>query len=552
MFEGLVLPLTVALNLVFYSAVQCEPIFVEQPEDADFTEGTNAVLHCKIDGMIGDKSEYRVIWQMNNTEDSYKYIHGRERYVYQERYNQQGQHNLTIHNVVPRDAGHYRCLLYSGSHFIMWSRLAAVQVTPPQFRQHPGHKVAIKGDSVVLSCEIDNLNSDMFVVHWMKGVYTISHDRRILNPTMLGIPNIKSRYHVRGEVGSGVFDLEIQEVKQEDSGNFTCVIYRRNEPYYATKSDTVTVSVVSAPRIYPSCHVLNPRDSFVEGNDIVIACLSRNSGDGVQLFWRKDGEDKKGSLIRPDRVDVLDTWSLSANDDGAYISCVEEHFNLDKDKLCTIGPIDVKFSPIVSLSRISDKGQVADNLTFTCSAKANPTVLDYTWHVNHKPVSEALLHGQYDILEKSDRQILKLRVNLKDYTNFHIGCQATNMVGTSAAVSTIKLDGEETEHATEVDTSMISESGANHQVGIVTDSPDCMSVSLALTVASAMFFLGAFSVIGLRWCRSRYKRYREGEQMTKSNVNVKKNNDIGLNTNLCASGKESGNNTDKFVKVDSY
>ncbi|XP_070568244.1 cell adhesion molecule DSCAM-like [Ptychodera flava] len=403
-----------ALNIVLkFNALYADP-FVYGPSDTTAIAGTTATMSCKLAHH----------WKDFNTVDWY--VDGSS-VAFRRSKNNNGVHTLTIVGVNKTDEGNYTCVFRGVSSST--AQLQVLQIPKPSLVEQPVSVQSLRDKDIRFDCKIKNFNADYMEVYWIKGHEIVA---QTIRPNTDLLPMEDSRYAIQTEREAGYhnFKLRIREVTVYDSGYFQCRVLLVGQRYILF-SDSAKLFVIHPPHSqYPRCSLRKPKPVYEENDNIVTDCMTRGGNAPVSLSWSKNERKWNSSLVtyihRNHYMYTRRTWELSPDDNGAVITCTLEGDAILTDRKCTIGPLVVRFKPILSINPRIDRVNCGEVASITCSARANPIVSKYRWLIDDKVISDS--DSRFEVVHAKHETSLKLYNSLgtPGTVSVNITCEVIN------------------------------------------------------------------------------------------------------------------------------
>ena len=228
-----------------------------------------------------------------------------------------------------------------------------------------------------------------------------------------------------GEAGRD-WNLEILNVTLEDDGKYQCQV-GATEVAQPIRSRYALVRVLSPPQ--PPVLTAGPELVLRDGKTALVQCISKGGKPASAIRWRRNGElintgvlEKIEKLNRSSEFITVSTltFPVSANMTGDSLECEASHEAEDVARTVSTN-IHVEFAPMVSLAADTETIYEGDSVKLTCSARANPALIEYHWSLGGKELVEG--RGAREVVLLVDR-------------NFHgkkVSCFARNTKGENMA-----------------------------------------------------------------------------------------------------------------------
>ncbi|XP_073669092.1 neural cell adhesion molecule L1.1 [Paramisgurnus dabryanus] len=216
-------------------------------------------------------------------------------------------------------------------------------------------------------------------------------------------------------------NLQISNVSQEDSGNYTCSVRDSNMAISAILEVFKRTKIVTPPQ-----HL-----RVVRGNDAVLQC--KYSVDHqlkhLTIQWKKDGH-KIAASVNDEKYTEYPNGSLKVTDvqiqDSGEYGC-EISTELDSDDAS--GSITVQDKPGAPLSvEISEKRERSVTLTWTAGDENNSPVFEYIIEMKEEQCTDASIWREY---ERVHQDIKQIEIHLQPFCKYHFRVRAVNEIGNS-------------------------------------------------------------------------------------------------------------------------
>ncbi|XP_077980081.1 hemicentin-1-like [Glandiceps talaboti] len=166
---------------------------------------------------------------------------------------------------------------------------------------------------------------------------------------------------------------------------------------------TETKSIPGAE--YPLCSSDERLDMINEQGEypIIITCESQGGDPPSQLTWVRGDQsvDFRYTVYTEMKISTATyEWIATRDDSGTVFTCIESHERLSAVRTCTIGPIDVKYSPVITVQPDTVDAIPGVTLSFTCQVSANPEPSSLSWYFDnstHVPDSRRFLVFETEI-----------------------------------------------------------------------------------------------------------------------------------------------------------
>lgn len=246
--------------------------------------------------------------------------------------------------------------------------------------------------------------------------------------------------------------ITIGDVQLSDDGEYTCSIFTM-----PVRTARATVTVLGVP----GKPVITGFEGAVqEGGKVTLTCTSSGSKPPAKLHWYRDHVEIQG---RPDVVESNPneptytvtselTLSVSRDDNDALIACAVDHPSIANGDKRTEQPLNVLFSPRVSIHPESDLPREGEKFYLQCVGNGNPEPNAFVWRRKE---------GELPPLAKVDGAFLRFE-SLNKSDNGVYECQADNGIGMGDVAHTLLVQ-EAGENAADP-TAMSTGSGVDHAV----------------------------------------------------------------------------------------
>ncbi len=221
----------------------------------------------------------------------------------------------------------------------------------------------------------------------------------------------------------------------DDNAKFECQVSAVNDTE-AIRSGEASLDVLVAPE--PPVIINGGELRTTEGTKVDLECVSRGGKPAAEITWVDDDGNSKTSGVESSEkevegtklVTVVSKMALTAakSDHNTTLTCRAEH-GADATTRNDSIRLLVEYAPQVELQQRPGEGELheGDDVTFNCSAHANPSQISFRWFKDGNIVAGN--HGTELTLEAIDRQLHQKSVT----------CEASNDIGTSESSSTIEM-----------------------------------------------------------------------------------------------------------------
>ncbi|XP_077977024.1 cell adhesion molecule 3-like [Glandiceps talaboti] len=289
------------------------------------------------------------------------------------------------------------------------------------------------GQDIVLNCQVaDYEDLNLF---W---TVELDDDKFPIGPFSNMNPTAYPRYAIIGDSAVGEYNLRVSSSVFSDAGNYTCALFNSQSNVVLIETVELVVSSPHPPvNDGPTCGSTLPT-SAKEGDTASIRCTSTGGRPQARLQWKRGNTRIRGNStlfeepVANEGYNAINIyeWPLTNKDDGVSYDCLETHDALSASRKCSIGPFNVQHKPVVRITpnRYEIDIKKVQNITFRCSAKANPDVTEpYVWTFNNTEIE--LNQDGFSFSNDS----LQSRLTVYDVTEQHRGlriyCSAKNTIG---------------------------------------------------------------------------------------------------------------------------
>ncbi|KYO32917.1 peroxidasin-like protein isoform B [Alligator mississippiensis] len=372
--------------------LNCErPRITSEPQDVDVTSGNTVYFTCRAEG--NPKPE--IIWLRNNNELSMKE---------DSRLNLLDDGTLMIENTQETDQGIYQCMAKNVAGEVKTQEVTLRYFgspARPSFVIHPQNTEVLVGESVTLECSATGHPQPQ--ITWTKGDRTpLPNDPRITITPSGG--------------------LYIQNVNQEDSGEYTC---------FATNSiDNIHATAYIIVQALPQFTVIPQDRAVIEGHTVDFPCEAQGYPQPV-IAWTKGG-----SQLSVDRRHlVLSSGTLrisrvALHDQGQY-ECQAVNI-IGSQRITVYLTVQPRVTPVFASVPSDMTVEVGTNVQIPCSSQGEPEPV-ITWNKDGVQVTES---GKFHV---SPEGFLTIRdVGTADEGRYE--CVARNTIGYSSVSMVLSVD----------------------------------------------------------------------------------------------------------------
>ncbi|XP_071801030.1 uncharacterized protein [Asterias amurensis] len=229
---------------------------------------------------------------------------------------------------------------------------------------------------------------------------------------------------------SQLYRLTIRNTQPGDSGNYWCKLVFNN-PYQVYESTRATLTVLSLPKINPSCTFEPARPTV--GTLTTLTCALSSFDPSSLLIWYTSQPSFTNRLgyqftIQPDGVYFLERM-LTETDNMKEFTCIAGPYYTGPS--CSTTPLQIPTTVSISPSHLTLHEH--ENATFTCDFKSIPqhSADRYEWRVLKDGIPEVeinqeLLQNLDGLFELTNNGITLqiINVTLEGFHNVQIRCSA--------------------------------------------------------------------------------------------------------------------------------
>ncbi|XP_044183148.1 hemicentin-1-like [Acropora millepora] len=309
--------------------------------------------------------------------------------------------NLEISDVNKDDSGVYTCVAYRAgivvtSKFVLKAANSSKQPVITYFGLHEATDIAFIGTNINLSCTMENAE----VASFLKSGNPVAESERVT-------------YFFQGSGNELYGNLEISEVKEDDSGVYTCVAYKAG--IVVTREFVLTIVHSSKQPVITYFGLHNATGIAFIGNNINLTCTMENAGVGTFL---KSGNP----VVESERVTYvfqgssnklygnLEISELKKDDSGVY-TCVSYKAGIVVTSKFVLKAAHKSKQPVITYFGLHNATGIAfigNNINLTCTME-NTIVGSFLKSGNPVAESERVtfffqgsgneLHGNLEISE---------------------------------------------------------------------------------------------------------------------------------------------------------
>ncbi|KAM3932563.1 peroxidasin homolog isoform 2-T2 [Leptodactylus fuscus] len=373
-----------SLSTITPAELNCErPRITSEPQDVDVTFGNTVYFTCRAEG--NPKPE--IIWLRNKNELSMKE---------DTRLNLLEDGTLMIQNTQEADQGIYQCMAKNvagevKTHEVTLRYYGAP--ARPNFVIQPQNTEVLVGESVTLECSA--VGQPQPRITWTRGDRTpLPSDPRITITASGG--------------------LYIQEVNQDDAGEYTC---------FATNTlDTIHSTAYIIVQAIPQFTVVPQDRNVFEGHTVDFHCEAEGKPQPV-IAWTKGGNqlsvDRRHQILPSGTLRIL---RVALHDQGQY-ECQAVNIVGSKSTSAQL-TVQARVTPVFATVPSDMTAEVGSEVHIPCSSQGDPLPV-ITWNKDGIQVTES---GKFHI---SPNGYLAIRdVGPADQGRYE--CVARNSIGYSA------------------------------------------------------------------------------------------------------------------------
>lgn len=237
----------------------------------------------------------------------------------------------------------------------------------------PANTTVSIGDSVTLTCSVTGESDEPTYVAWKQNGRFITDDYEVSNQVD------GQRYSVTSGAVNEEYNLRITSINTLDDGKYTCAILSRLNPLDTVASSSAAwLTYKSPPRDnFPECSSSTGKLTYHEGEEVTFTCRSDLGVPPVELSWVGQEQDATEYTQGTLRVSEF-TKVLTRADNGRTFECDLSHELVTDDRSCTVGKLNVQYSPTdvtVASDDSDDSGvQIGETVSINCKADANPPI----------------------------------------------------------------------------------------------------------------------------------------------------------------------------------
>ncbi|XP_070805775.1 nectin-2 isoform X1 [Pituophis catenifer annectens] len=277
------------------------------------------------------------------------------------------------------------------------------------------------GKRVVLPCNIAVTGPEMKVsqVTWVKEVGGRRQNVAVHHPTHgQSYPMEKNSRRIRFAVNSLTdATLVIEHLLMSDEGTYSCEFAT-----YPNGNELNTTNLIVLAKPTSSAEAMEVKSSNVE--QPVAVCTSANGKPPARVTWQSklNGNSSVKQINNSDgTVTVINRYNLIPTKEAneQQIICLVEHVALPQTESFPV-QLSILYAPEVAIDGYDGNWYLTRNdATLTCSARGNPTPIDFSWTTSNGPLPKSVeVQGQRLFVKKVDYSV-----------NTTFICQATNRVG---------------------------------------------------------------------------------------------------------------------------
>lgn len=269
----------------------------------------------------------------------------------------------------------------------------------PQILSHDQIFRAEVGESLLLPCQVANMGT--YILMWKQG-------KRVLTAGTLVVRK-DNRIRLRDD-----FSLELNSLKQDDQGTYTCEVDVMGKPI----SIQHTVEVMVPPAVQAM-----PREGKVatrKGKDITLRCSGKGNPN-PRITWSKTSGLLPSGYKTQEGLS-LELKDVRRQDAGTYV-CTANN-GVGKEASAKI-QVEIKYPPEIEIEQNWYQRDGDDiEVELICVVHAKPHA-EVSWYRRQKKLHET---DRLIFQTKVSRQTLHIRkVNPRDFGNY--SCSAENSLG---------------------------------------------------------------------------------------------------------------------------
>ncbi|XP_077865053.1 uncharacterized protein LOC144350859 [Saccoglossus kowalevskii] len=489
--------------------------FIDGPVDVELVEHNTAILKCKIGPDLNFAEDAMgVLWYHGG-----KRIYDEESAKYKRITDDRGQHDLLIYNITEEDTGYYTCLVYD----VQPQKAGKLTVIPyPVLTEEPINKTVIVGDTAILSCVFDTFSENHFDVFWLKDKTVITVNETIKTDAF---PDSSwNRYFVTRK-DDGVY-LTITDVTLQDMADYSCgVANKLEEDFFLLSRATGIKVLIPSLELHPICFLHQNSRHYNEDDEVTANCVLSGNTAGVSLSFLKNGETMTDYKTQGNATYIRqsETWALSPKDDGCTLTCVVKTSTGTDNRICAIGPIDVRFSPIVEVMILHGDPLPGQNIDISCVVSANPEVFEYNWLINEQHIST--INDTRFALRENGRLLTIIDPSTK-YNGSIVTCQTHNAINASTATSTIMMKPWPTYVTAEQSTVGVLSVTPGLDIALHTCPSETLYIRIYMLASLLIVFVAVTCFLSYLSCR----RYYREKELNRTEVTPS----IGVRYHKCA------------------
>ncbi|XP_078619254.1 irregular chiasm C-roughest protein-like [Branchiostoma floridae x Branchiostoma japonicum] len=233
------------------------------------------------------------------------------------------------------------------------------------YRTRPQPTAVLQGQSVTLTCSFDGLADDD-TVFWQGGP-----DDKII---AFGgnVPKPYRRHKITGDASRGEYNLEIERVKPEDEGKYSC--------YTDPKAAADAILTVVVPMTGPPT-IEGGELPVTAGEQLSLTCRSTGGHPSPRLTWFNGTHRFRAASVSNQRDQTVELFipRLTKWDNGANFTCLADQGfpELAKPKASS-RILRVKYPPLVQVPSPSVHVREGEPASLSCMVDSNPKAT-VTW-----------------------------------------------------------------------------------------------------------------------------------------------------------------------------
>lgn len=364
------------------------PHVLSAPSIIQATIGEVVTFPCDVD----DLGDFVLLWKKGIKRILFA---GDIRVYRDDRFKVVDKTSLQISSVQPKDRGEYVCLISSNPPIELAHNLDVLY--PPTVKPRPqdGLITVKEGETVSLSCDATG------------------------NPA----PTISWKHAGRHYGNTDGTEYHITSAQKSDSGEYECIA---DNSVGEAASATITVEVVSAPKVYPE-----PKSGLLvvkEGETIAISCEA--TGDPMPVItWKRPNHEKPQKMREDNKIMISEANRSHA---GSYECIANNSMGIFTSAIIRV---QVLYAPEVRVPSVWIHAGEGTNVNISCMVRGEP-VPSVMWKKGDGQVIHSNDHFRLKTMEH--QHILQIH-HLKQEDFGRYECIASNSL--SSATENIHIIG---------------------------------------------------------------------------------------------------------------